>query len=85
MVVIRLSRGGKKNAPHYRLMVADSRRWRDGKFLDQVGWFDPRKKEGGKVAAKIDLATVDGWIAKGAQPSATVARLLKVYRKQTAV
>jgi small subunit ribosomal protein S16 len=83
-VVIRLSRSGRRNAPMYRLTVADSRRWRDGKFLDRVGWYNPRKNEA-KDRYHIDLTKVDEWIKKGAKPSETVAELLKTYRKQAAL
>lgn len=79
-VVIRLSRSGKRNAASYRVTVADKRRWRDGKFLARVGWFNPRTDEA-KARIKLDLAVIDGWIKKGAQPTATVAKLIKDYRK----
>src|SRR5437016_5367732 len=78
-VVIRLSRTGKTNTPLYRVTVADSRRWRDGKFLAKVGWYNPRSNEQ-KSRIKLDLTTIDAWIKKGAQPSETVAKLIKDYR-----
>ena len=78
-VVIRLARGGKKNAPYYRVTVADQRRWRDGKFLDRVGWYNPRSEEV-KTRIKLDMPLIDEWIKKGAQPTETVAKLIKDYR-----
>ena len=80
-VVIRLSRTGKTNTPLYRVTVADSRRWRDGKYLANVGWYNPRTNEA-KSRIKLDLEKIDGWIKKGAQPTDTVAKLIKDYRTQ---
>jgi small subunit ribosomal protein S16 len=79
-VVIRLSKSGKRNAPLYRVTVADQRRWRDGKFLARVGWYNPRTDEADK-RIKLDMPTIDGWIQKGAKPSETVSKLIKDYRK----
>lgn len=78
-VVIRLSRTGKRNSPLYRVTVADQRRWRDGKFLARVGWYNPRTDEA-KARINLDLTAVDGWIKKGARPTETVAKLIKDYR-----
>ena len=78
MVVIRMARGGAKKKPFYRLMVADSRRPRDGKFIEQVGTFDPRAKE---HALTLNLARVDYWVGQGAQPSERVGHLIKGFRK----
>jgi small subunit ribosomal protein S16 len=80
-VVIRLSRTGKKNSPLYRVTVADQRRWRDGKFLARVGWYNPRTNEV-KSRIKLDLTSIDQWIKKGAKPSETVSKLIKDYRVQ---
>jgi small subunit ribosomal protein S16 len=80
MVVIRLSRTGKINAAFYKVAVADKRRWRDGKFLAKVGWYNPRTNDP-KTRIELDLPKIDEWIKKGAQPSATVAKLIKDYRK----
>ena len=79
MVVIRLARTGKINAAFYRVTVADGRRWRDGKFLAKVGWYNPRSNDA-KARIKLDMPVIDAWIKKGAQPSATVAKLIKDYR-----
>ncbi len=76
-VVIRLARTGTTNLPRYRVTIADSRKFRDGKFLAQVGWYDPTAKKDG---IKLDLPVIDSWIAKGAQPSESVGHLIKRYR-----
>ena len=78
MVVIRLRREGSKNSPYYKVTVADQRSPRDGKFIEIIGTYDPRK-EG--TNANIDLARADYWISKGAQPSDTVRSLIKKVRK----
>lgn len=74
MVVIRLSRKGSKKRPFYRVVAADQRCPRDGKFLEILGTFDPLKE---KDNFKVDLDKANSWIKKGAQPSSTVAALLK--------
>jgi len=73
MVTIRLSRAGTKKHPFYRLVVADARRPRGGRFLENIGTFDPAKD--GVFTVKQDRLTY--WTGKGAQTSETVARLLK--------
>jgi small subunit ribosomal protein S16 len=73
MVTIRLARGGSKKTPFYRLMVTDSRSPRGGRFLENVGTFDPLKAEGG-LFVKRDR--VEYWTGVGAKPSETVAKLL---------
>lgn len=78
MVVIRLRREGTKNVPYYKVVVADQRSPRDGKFIEIIGNYDP-KKEG--LNANIDLARVDYWVSNGAQPSDTVRSLVKKVRK----
>ena len=74
MVVIRLSRRGCKKSPFYRVVAADQRCPRDGKFLEILGTFDPLKETDN---FNVDLEKADIWIKKGAQPSPTVAALLK--------
>ena len=81
-VVIRLSRTGKTNTPLYRVTVADSRRWRDGKYLANVGWYNPRTNEAAS-RLKLDLEAVDGWIKKGARPTDTVKHLIKEFRARS--
>ena len=73
-VVLRMTRRGAKKKPFYRIVAADSRSPRDGKFLEMLGTYDPLKSENN---IKIDAEKVTSWINKGAQPSETVASLLK--------
>lgn len=73
-VKIRLRRMGAKKAPFYRVVVADSRYPRDGRFIEEIGYYDPTKDP---VVVNIDTAKADEWIKKGAQPTDTVKRLLK--------
>jgi len=79
-VSIRLRREGAKNRPYYKVVVADSRSPRDGKFIEIIGTYDP-KKTGHNSTLKVDRA--EYWIARGAQPSETVRSLLKKTRKQS--
>ena len=71
-VKIRLRRMGQKKAPFYRVVVADSRYPRDGRFIEEIGYFNPRSDE-----LKIDAEKAKKWIANGAQPTDTVKSLLK--------
>ena len=73
-VVLRMTRRGAKKKPFYRIVAADSRSPRDGKFLEMLGTYDPLKS---KNNIKIDAEKVASWIKKGAKPSETVASLLK--------
>ncbi len=77
-VSIRLRREGTTNRPYYKVVVADQRSPRDGKFIEIIGNYDP-KKEGEN--AKIDISRAEYWISKGAQPSDTVRSLIKRVRK----
>lgn len=74
MVKIRLQRVGKKKAPYYHIVVADSRVQRDGKIIDQVGTFDPMKEPSEIVLDKEKVAT---WIKNGAKPTDTVKALIE--------
>ena len=74
MVKIRLRRMGAKKAPFYRIVVADSRYPRGGRFIEELGYYDPTKDP--KVV-KIDMEKAQKWIANGAQPTDTVKSLLK--------
>ena len=74
MVKIRLRRVGAKKAPFYRIVVADSRSPRDGRFIEEIGTYDPMA-EGENI--KIDLERAKYWISNGAQPTETVRGLLK--------
>jgi small subunit ribosomal protein S16 len=77
-VRIRMKRVGAKNSPFFRIVVADSRSPRDGKFIEEIGVYQPLKK-GDNV--KVDLERANYWISKGAQPSDTVASFLKKISK----
>ncbi len=77
-VAIRLRREGQKNRPFYRIVVADSRKRRDGRFIEMIGTYDPLKK--GDDNSLIDLAKVDAWIGKGAKASETVASIIRKAR-----
>lgn len=75
MVKIRLRRMGAKKAPFYRVVVADSRYPRDGRFIEEIGYYDPTKEPS---AVSIDKEKADKWLANGAQPTDTVKKLLKI-------
>lgn len=72
-VKIRLRRMGAKKAPFYRVVVADSRYPRDGRFIEEIGYYDPMKKP---AEIKIDMEKAEKWIKNGAQPTETVKALL---------
>ncbi len=74
MVKIRLRRMGAKKAPFYRVVVADSRYPRDGRFIEEIGTYDPRQDP---AAINIDVERAQAWIKTGAQPTDTVRDLLK--------
>ncbi len=78
MVVIRLARGGAKKRPFFNVVVTDSRNARDGRFVERVGFYDPKAPEG-RESLRIDLARLEFWKGKGAKPSDTVQRLVKQY------
>ncbi len=73
-VKIRLRRMGAKKAPFYRIVVADSRYPRDGRFIDEVGYYNPLNSP---AELKVDTEKVQTWISNGAQPTDTVKALLK--------
>jgi len=73
-VKIRLRRMGAKKAPFYRIVVADAKFPRDGRFVEEIGYYDPTKNP---VVVNVDEAKVTDWVRKGAQPTETVKRLLK--------
>jgi len=72
VVKIRLKRVGAKKAPHYRIVAVDSRSRRDGKPIEELGYYNPRSK-----TLKLDKEAIDKWMKTGAQASDTVAALLK--------
>ena len=80
-VSIRMRREGTTNRPYYRIVVADKHSPRDGKFIEQVGTYDPTKKSN---VSTLQVDRVEYWIKNGAQPSETVASLLKKTKKAAA-
>ena len=74
MVKIRLRRMGDKKAPFYRVVVADSRFARDGRFIEEIGYYDPTKEPS---VVKIDAEKAKQWLSNGAQPTDTVREILK--------
>ena len=79
-VSIRLRREGAKNRPYYKVVVADSRSPRDGKFIELIGTYDPKKTDHNST---LKLDRIEHWISKGAQPSDTVRSLIKKNKKQS--
>ena len=77
-VKIRLARHGAKKRPYYRIVVADSRCPRDGRFIEEVGRYNPLTDP---ATVKVDLEAVDRWIGNGAQPTDTVASLIAKARE----
>ena len=74
MVIVRLARGGSKKRPFYSINVCDSRCRRDGRFIEEIGTYDPNQEPS---EVKIDAEKAKAWIANGAQPTDTVRVLLK--------
>ena len=83
MVVIRLARGGAKKRPFYSLVVADSRRPVSGKFIERVGFYDPKAPEG-RENLRVAMDRLTYWKGKGAKLSPTVARLVNGIAAQAA-
>ncbi len=77
MVKIRLARGGSKKRPFYHLTVTDSRKARDSRFIERVGFFNPIAR-GQEEHLRVDRERVEYWIGQGAQPTDRVSQLLKV-------
>lgn len=80
-VKIRLARHGAKKAPFYRVVVADGRSRRDGRFLEIIGRYDPRTEPS---TVELNVDKVDAWIAKGAQPTEAVEKLVAIARGEKA-
>ena len=78
-VKIRLSKTGKTNRPYWRIVAVDSRKKRDGAFLENLGSYDPIKH----VVFKVDHERLNGWIAKGASCSDSVSKLIKMHKATT--
>lgn len=76
-VKIRLARHGAKKAPFYRVVVADGRAARDGRFIEMIGRYNPRMNPS---LVELDLEKVDAWLAKGAQPTETVVKIIAIAR-----
>ena len=76
-VKIRLARFGSKKQPFYRIVVTDVRAPRDGRFIEKIGTYDPKQDP---PSINIDREKVEKWLSRGAQPTATVAELLKRVR-----
>jgi len=83
MVKIRLSRTGAKKRAFYHVVVADSRRSRDGRYIERIGFFNPRAT-GGEVRLNLDLERVEHWVSQGAQASERVSKLIKEVGKAAA-
>ncbi len=81
MVTVRLSRGGAKKKPFYHVVVTDSRNRRDGRYLEQVGFFNPMAR-GKEERLRLDRARIEHWVGLGAQLSDRVASLIKESGKQ---
>ncbi|MFN7835930.1 MAG: 30S ribosomal protein S16 [Burkholderiaceae bacterium] len=81
MVVIRLSRGGKKNRPFFNLIATDSRNRRDGRFIERVGFYNP-VAGAGEEGLRIALDRLNYWVGVGAQLSPTVVRLVRDFSKK---
>ena len=75
MVKMRLKRMGSKGAPFYRIVVADSRSPRDGRFIEEIGYYDPTKNPS---VIKVDQELAQKWLSQGAQATDTVKKLLKI-------
>ena len=78
-VKVRLARAGAKKKPFYRIVVADGRSPRDGRFIENIGYYDPKKDP---AEVKIDLGRFDYWVQSGAQPTRTVASLARRKREE---
>ncbi|SFM79170.1 SSU ribosomal protein S16P [Nitrosomonas nitrosa] len=81
MVIIRLARGGAKKRPFYNMVVTDSRSRRDGRFIERVGFYNPRAT-GGEEVLRVQMDRLAHWQANGAQLSSTVTRLIKQFSAQ---
>ena len=80
-VAIRLRREGAKNRPYYRVVVTDKRSPRDGKFIETIGTYDPRKRSDNY---ELNLERAEYWLKHGAQPSETVASFIRKARRKAA-
>ena len=83
MVVIRMARGGAKNRPFYNVVVADSRMPRDGRFIERIGYYNPKAAEH-EQKFRLALDRVAHWVGQGAQPSDAVRKLIKRGKQEVA-
>ena len=83
MVVIRMARGGAKNRPFYNIVVADSRMPRDGRFIERIGFYNPKAPDH-EAKYRLALDRVAHWVSQGAQPSDAVKKLIKRGQKEVA-
>ena len=74
---IRLARGGSKKRPFYRIVAADSRKPRDGRFIEKLGTYNPLLPKDSEDRVKMDMERVQHWLSKGAQPTDRIARMLE--------
>ena len=84
MVTIRLARGGAKDNPFYHVVVADSRKSRDGRYIERLGFFNPLA-QGNEERLRLNAERVEYWRSVGAQPSERVAKLIKDAKKAAEV
>jgi len=78
MVVLRLTRKGTKDRPYYKIVAVDRRKRRDGRYIEQIGTYDPLQSG---MNYTLDLEKADDWVSKGAKPSETVASIIKKARQ----
>ena len=83
LVVIRMARGGAKNRPFYNIVVADSRMPRDGRFIERIGFYNPKAAQS-EQKFRLALDRVEHWVSQGAQPSAAVKKLIKRGKHEVA-
>jgi small subunit ribosomal protein S16 len=81
VVVIRMARGGAKNRPYYTIVVADSRMPRDGRFIERIGFYNPKAADN-EPGMRLALDRVAHWVSLGAQPSDAVRKLIKRGKNQ---
>ncbi len=81
-VKIRLARGGSKKRPHYAIVAADTRKPRDGRFLEKLGTYNPLLPKDSEERVKMDMERVQHWLDQGAQPTDRIARFLEAAGKK---
>lgn len=83
-VKLRLARSGAKKNPFYRIVATDTRSPRDGRFIERLGYYDPKKKSSA-VSIKVNHERLDYWLSVGATPSERVAKILRTAKKEAEV